>query len=97
MSKSISFSCALVAVLLPSTALQSFAQQGLSAGPAPVGTVALTCHDFHKNADGTWSPNHDIIMGNARLTSKTAYKKGDVVAGLPLVEALESSCIHPPK
>jgi hypothetical protein len=95
MSKSVSLSCALVAALSLATALQSFAQQRLNVAPAPVGTVALTCLDFRKNADGTWSPTHDITMGNARLTKSNVYKKGDVVAGLPIVEALEESCVRP--
>jgi hypothetical protein len=97
MSKSVSLSCALAAVLVLATALQSSAQQAPSAGPAPVGTVALTCADFHKNADGTWSPNHDIIIGSARITASASYKKGQVIGGLPLVDALEESCVRPSK
>jgi hypothetical protein len=97
MSKSVSLSCALVAFLSTATALQSIAQQTPSAGPAPEGTVALTCLDFHRNADGTWSPNHDLMIGDVRLTPSVAYKKGQVFAGMPLVEALEASCVRPPK
>jgi hypothetical protein len=94
MSKPVSFSYALAALLSVMTGLQSFAQSVSPPGTVP---TALTCRDFHQNPDGTWSPNRPITVGDITLSPSVNYKKGQVFAGLPLVEALESSCIKATK
>ncbi len=94
MSKSVSLACAIIALSVAAASL-SFAQTSAS----PPGTVpmALTCRDFHKNQDGTWSPNRPVQIGGTALSPDVSYTKGQVFDGLPLVEALEESCDHPNK
>ena len=96
MSKSVSLSCAGITLLSMMAASLSFAQP---AAPSPPGTVpvALGCRDFHRNADGTWSPNRPIDIGGVPLSPSVGYKKGQIFGGIPLADALEESCVRPSK
>jgi hypothetical protein len=98
MSKSLSLSCPVIVLLSLATALHSVAQSP-TPGATPPGAqrTALTCRDFHKNPDGTWSPNAAMEIAGVRLFPMVGYRKGQVFGGLPLVDALEESCVHPAK
>jgi hypothetical protein len=92
MPNTLSLSCSVIAILSVAAASHSFAQSPTRAVP-----LALTCREFHKNPDGTWSPNLPMEIGGVRLSPTVGYKKGQVIGGLPLVDVLEESCVHPAK
>jgi len=85
-------SCAVIASFFAMPALQSFAQAPSPPGEVP---VALTCHDFQRNPDGSWSPVRPVVLSGVALSPSTHYKKGDVLAGVPLPEVLEKQCANP--
>ncbi|MGA7326854.1 MAG: hypothetical protein WBX25_20775 [Rhodomicrobium sp.] len=85
------FSSAVITSLFAIPALQSFAQAPSPPGEVP---VALTCRDFQKNPDGSWSPVHPVVLSGMALSPSAHYKKGDVLAGVPLPEVLEKQCAH---
>jgi len=89
--KSIGLTCGAIALLSVTAVAQSFAQAPVALGTVP---VPLSCRDFKKNEDGSWSPIRSIALGNVTLLPANHYKVGDVLAGLPLPEMLNKQCVR---
>jgi hypothetical protein len=57
---------------------------------------ALTCDDFQRNTDGTWSPTHEVAVRRSGLivTLKPGetYGEGSTIIGLPLADMLDKQC-----
>jgi hypothetical protein len=60
------------------------------------GPNTLTCNDFQRNTDGSWSPTHDLTIRRAGLivTIKPgeSFGPGVTIIGLPLADMLDKQC-----
>jgi hypothetical protein len=52
----------------------------------------LTCADFQKYPDGSWSPTRPVHIGKWLITPGVYVRPGDFIGGYDLGSALERSC-----
>ena len=73
---------AAAAAIVSCAALPAQAQQG-----------PLTCADFQRNANGSWSPVHPVQIGGVTLGPGVAFGEGAIFAGVPLAKILNERCV----
>jgi hypothetical protein len=52
----------------------------------------LTCQDFVRNPDGSWSPIHPVMMNGVTMGSGVAFREGVSFGGVDLAAALDRQC-----
>ncbi|WP_156472258.1 hypothetical protein [Gluconobacter japonicus] len=50
------------------------------------------CQDFHRNPNGSWSPNISARIGNAVFEANTAFSSSVSIGGVNLAAVLEKKC-----
>ena len=70
-----------------SSAPMMMMQTGAKSPPPPV-----NCADFHHNADGSWSPTHDVTVNGVTVGPDATFADGVTVAGFDVAAALDKQC-----
>jgi hypothetical protein len=52
----------------------------------------LTCADFRRNADGSWSPTHPIGLNGVSFGPGVSFNPGVSFGGIDLASALNQQC-----
>jgi hypothetical protein len=39
----------------------------------------LTCADFRRNSDGSWSPTHTLLVGTVAMSPGSRYQRGESI------------------
>ena len=69
------------------------AAQGASPQSASeLSRLRLSCGDFTRNRDNTWSPTHSIVVGVMAVSPTSSFRAGDMVAGADLGGILDQEC-----
>lgn len=74
----------VLAAAAPTTAIAQPTSQG------------ATCADFHRNADGSWTPNRPLALrterGTISLQPGTSLRAGTAFNGVDFASALDQNC-----
>ena len=62
-----------------------------STSPIPAGQ-ALTCADFHRLANGSWTPRRPVAVGGVALTPGVSFSRGVSFGGVDVAAVLDASC-----
>ena len=66
------------------------------AQPPATASQGATCADFHKNADGSWTPNRALALRTERGTisvgPNTSLRPGTAFNGVDFASALDQNC-----
>ncbi len=54
---------------------------------------ALSCADFRRNSDGSWSPTHTLLFGNVAMSPGTRFQAGMKIFGSDLGATLTARCL----
>ena len=54
--------------------------------------LRLSCGDFTRNRDNTWSPTHSIVVGVMAVSPTSSFRAGDSVGGTDLGAILDLEC-----
>jgi len=88
----------MIRVIALSLALSATAASAQMAA-APRATLkgpSLTCADFHRNDDGSWSPTHTLLVGTVAMSPGSRFQRGMKVFGSDLAATLTAKCfVHP--
>jgi hypothetical protein len=52
----------------------------------------LTCYDFQRTGDGSWTPTHIVRVGKWLITPGIILRPGNILSGIDIGAALERSC-----
>jgi hypothetical protein len=55
----------------------------------------LTCADFRRNDDGSWSPTHTLLVGTVAMSPASHFQPGMKVFGSDLATTLNTKCLPP--
>jgi hypothetical protein len=55
-------------------------------------SVPLTCFDFQRNPNGSWSPMHPIQINGVGMGPSVAFNPGVAFGGVDLATALNQQC-----
>lgn len=73
----------------PVMAQNTFTQPPAQGGP----NVPLTCADFQRNADGSWSPLHPVTINGVTMGGPgVQFREGVSFGGVDLAAALNKQC-----
>ena len=61
-------------------------------GSAQSQTVTLTCADFVRNPNGTWSPVHPVQIGPVTMGPGVSFSPGVQFGGIDLASILNKQC-----
>jgi hypothetical protein len=81
--------CRFKAVLLGILAVGGISSSALAQFDA---FRVVTCADFQKYPDGSWTPTHAVHVGKWLITPGFFLRPGDIVGGFDLAAVLERSC-----
>lgn len=56
--------------------------------------LRLSCSDFTKSRDNTWSPLRPIIVGTVAVNPGSSYRAGEFVGGTDLGAILDGECVQ---
>jgi hypothetical protein len=59
---------------------------------AELGRLRLSCDDFTRNRDNTWSPTHSIVVGVMAVSPTASFRAGEIVGGADLGAILDTEC-----
>ena len=57
-----------------------------------LGRLRLSCGDFARNRDNSWSPTHSVVVGVMAVSPTSSFRPGDSVAGADLGAILDQEC-----
>ena len=66
--------------LLLATAVLT-AQATPAPAPGTLDSLNLSCADFERNSDGSWSPAHALTIGAMTVSAVSSFRAGDIVGG----------------
>ncbi|HTV80211.1 MAG TPA: hypothetical protein VMF03_18305 [Steroidobacteraceae bacterium] len=61
-------------------------------GVPTLATLNLTCSDFKRNQDGTWSARHPLQIGPSRVSPDVPLKPGGTYGGIDLAGTVDKEC-----
>jgi hypothetical protein len=69
---------------------------GTAAGPQMAAAQQQpNCLDFHRNANGSWSPTHTFTTNGTTLDPSLQFYPGQVYGGTNVVGMLDQYCVSP--
>lgn len=57
------------------------AQATPAPAPGTLDSLNLSCSDFERNSDGSWSPAHALMVGAMTVSAAASFRAGDIVGG----------------
>jgi hypothetical protein len=54
----------------------------------------ISCGDFRRNPDGSWSPLHGVTIGDVTISPGSAFQPGGKVAGVDIATYLNAKCVR---
>jgi hypothetical protein len=66
----------------------------VTAGSASAQNRPLTCADFVRNPDGSWSPVAPVLIKGVTMGPGVAFRPGVSFGGVDLASILERQCPH---
>jgi hypothetical protein len=83
------FTIGLLAIASSALAQGTFSQQPAQGGPM----VPLTCGDFQRNPNGSWSPLHPVTVNGVTMGGPgVAFTEGVSFGGVDLAATLNKQC-----
>lgn len=88
----------MIRVIALSLALSATTAMALPLAPprAAVKGPSLTCADFRRNSDGSWSPTHTLLVGAVAMSPGSRFQTGMKVFGSDLAATLIAKCLARP-
>ena len=56
--------------------------------------LELSCKDFTRNSDGSWSPVTSVAIGTFVFGPAISFRSGDLVSGIDVAKWLDEHCFH---
>jgi hypothetical protein len=87
-----SMRCFIKATLFGFLAVGALASPASAASSVLNVFFPLSCFDFERIGDGTWTPKHTVRVTTWVLTRGLTFRPGDTFNGVDLGAALERNC-----
>lgn len=67
-------------------------QRAAAENTTELSRLRVSCGDFTRNRDNTWSPTHAITVGVTVVNPTASFRAGETVAGADLGTILDKEC-----
>jgi hypothetical protein len=85
--------CAALVIMAGLGTVAGAAAQGASPqSTSELSRLRLSCDDFTRNRDNTWSPIRSIVVGVMAVSPTSSFRAGDSVGGADLGAILDQEC-----